>query len=52
MKHAQLVAGKKGKVLNLTNVNQPQQVLVKVRIASMSRTITQQLGIGSYSVAC
>ncbi len=50
MKHAQLVAGKKGKVLNLTNVNQPQQVLVKVRIASMSRTITQQLGINWQSL--
>ena len=50
MKHAQLVAGKKGKVFNLTNVNQPQQVMVKVRIASMSRTITQQLGINWQSL--
>jgi pilus assembly protein CpaC len=50
MKHAQLVAGKKGKVLNLTTVSGPQQVMVKVRIASMSRTITQQLGINWQSL--
>lgn len=50
MKHAQLVAGKKGKVLNLTTVSEPQQVMVKVRIASMSRTITQQLGINWQSL--
>jgi pilus assembly protein CpaC len=50
MKHAQLVAGKKGKVLNLTTVTGPQQVMVKVRIASMSRTITQQLGINWQSL--
>lgn len=45
MQRAQLAAGKDQTVVNQTEVTLPQQVALKVRIAQMSRTITQQLGI-------
>ncbi|HQT74527.1 MAG TPA: type II and III secretion system protein family protein [Acidiphilium sp.] len=45
MQQAHLIAGKGGHVVNQTEVRLPQQVALKVRIAQMSRTITQQLGI-------
>ena len=45
MQEAKISAGKAGKVINETEVVEPQQVAVKVRIASMARTVTQQLGI-------
>ena len=39
-----------GKVINETEVVEPQQVAVKVRIASMARTVTQQLGINCQTI--
>jgi len=45
MQEATIAAGKGGKALNETEVVEPQEVAVKVRIASMSRSVTQQLGI-------
>lgn len=50
MKQAQLAAGAGTPVLNETKVTEPQQVALKVRIAQMSRTITQQLGINWQSI--
>ncbi|MDD2861582.1 MAG: type II and III secretion system protein family protein [Acidiphilium sp.] len=51
MKQAQLAAGTGQTVLNDTEIVQPQQVALKVRIAQMSRTVTQQLGINWQSAA-
>jgi pilus assembly protein CpaC len=51
MKQAQLAAGTGQSVLNDTEIVQPQQVALKVRIAQMSRTVTQQLGINWQSAA-
>jgi pilus assembly protein CpaC len=51
MKRAQLAAGTGLTVINETEVQQPQQVALKVRIAQMSRTVTQQLGINWQSAA-
>ncbi|MDX5930468.1 type II and III secretion system protein family protein [Acidiphilium acidophilum] len=51
MKQAQLAAGPGQTVLNDTEIVQPQQVALKVRIAQMSRTVTQQLGINWQSAA-
>lgn len=45
VQQAHLVVGKNAAVLNETEVELPQQVALKVRIAQMSRTVTQQLGI-------
>ena len=45
MQQAHLIAGTGATVVNQTEVRLPQQVALKVRIAQMSRTITQQLGI-------
>lgn len=45
VQQAHLVVGKNATVLNETEVELPQQVALKVRIAQMSRTVTQQLGI-------
>ncbi|MDD2877112.1 MAG: type II and III secretion system protein family protein [Acidiphilium sp.] len=45
MKQAQLAAGPGQTILNETEVAQPQQVALRVRIAQMSRSVTQQLGI-------
>lgn len=50
MQQAQLNAGKDQTVVNQTEVTLPQQVGLKVRIAQMSRTVTQQLGINWQSV--
>lgn len=47
---AKLIAGA-GKVDNQLAVRQPQQVVLKVKIAQMSRQITQQLGINWQSAA-
>ncbi|MGC9270539.1 type II and III secretion system protein family protein [Acidiphilium sp.] len=51
MKQAQLAAGTGQTVINETEVAQPQQVALKVRIAQMSRSVTQQLGINWQSAA-
>ncbi len=51
IKRAQLAAGPGQTVLNETEVAQPQQVALRVRIAQMSRTVTQQLGINWQSAA-
>ncbi|MCU4160436.1 type II and III secretion system protein family protein [Acidiphilium sp. AL] len=50
IKQAKLDAGAKQKIVNETEVEQPQQVALRVRIAQMSRTVTQQLGINWQSV--
>lgn len=47
---ARLAAGKGQTVLNQTEVALPQQVALRVRIAQMSRTVTQRLGINWQSV--
>ncbi|HEX7388504.1 MAG TPA: type II and III secretion system protein family protein, partial [Acidiphilium sp.] len=49
-KQARLAVGSQQKILNETEVEQPQQVALKVRIAEMSRTVTQKLGINWQSV--
>lgn len=51
MKQARLSVPPGTTVLNQTDVIQPQQVALKVRIAQMSRTVTQQLGINWQSAA-